>query len=150
VNAPAVTMRAACPDDAERVAALLRELGYPETVAFARDKLGALAASDSDDVLVAEADGGVVGIVHLHVAELFQRAGRTGRIMALVVDEAMRGGGVGRALMEAAERRAAELGCCQVEATSGFHREGAHAFYRRLGYAERRRHFMKRLGGEGS
>jgi GNAT superfamily N-acetyltransferase len=144
----AVTIREACPTDAERVAALLYELGYPGTVVFAREKLRALAASDSDSVFVAEVEGCVVGVAHLHVAELFQRAARTGRVMALVVDEAFRGRGVGRALMEAAEKRAAELGCCQVEASSGFRREGAHAFYRRLGYAERRRHFTKPIEAE--
>ena len=140
-----VTVRPACPDDAERVAALLGELGYPGTADAARAKLEALASADADEVYVAESAGRVVGVVHLHVAELFQRAARSGRVMALVVDEQFRGSGVGRALMETAEARACELGCCQVEATSSFSREGAHAFYRRLGYSERRRHFMKQL-----
>jgi GNAT superfamily N-acetyltransferase len=149
MSEPPVAIREACPGDAERVAELLRELGYPETAAFAREKLQTLAASDSDTVFVAEADSRVVGVAHLHVAELFQRAARTGRVMALVVDETFRGRGAGRALMEAAERRAAGSGCCQVEASSGFHREAAHAFYRRLGYAERRRHFTKPIQAKG-
>ena len=87
MSEPPVTIREACSTDAERVAALLRDLGYSETVAFARATLRALTDSDADDVFVAEADGNVVGVLHLHVAQLFQRAARTGRVMALVVDE---------------------------------------------------------------
>ena len=129
-----VAIREAVPDDAEAVARLLGELGYPGTVEFARDKLACLAEADADTVLVAQLAGSVVGIAHLHVAELFQAAGRIGRVMAIVVDESARRRGIGRALMGKLEERARRSGCVRIDLTSAERRTDAHAFYRAVGF----------------
>ena len=42
--------------------------------------------------------------------------------------------GVGRALMEGAQRRAADAGCSDLLLMSGDHRLDAHRFYSALGY----------------
>lgn len=52
----------------------------------------------------------------------------------VVVDEALRGGGIGRKLMEDMERHARENDCCYVMFVSGATREDAHRFYEALGY----------------
>ncbi len=158
------TIREAAPTDAEAVAGLLGELGYPNTVDFARSKLAALAESDSDRVLVAarasqrsssavsqssKRAGGVVGVAHLHVAELFHQPGRVGRIMAVVVNADARRLGVGRELMNRLEALARECGCTKLELTSAAHREAAHALYLSLGYDEGLRHFVKYLDPPG-
>ena len=138
-------IREAVPDDAEAVAGLLGELGYPKTADFARAKLATLAASDLDWVLVAERGGRVVGVGHLHVSELFHQPGRVGRIMAIVVDTGSRRLGAGRELMDRLEAIAQEAGCIKLELTSAAHREAAHAFYCSLGYGEGLKHFVKYL-----
>jgi GNAT superfamily N-acetyltransferase len=143
------TVREAAPTDAEAVAGLLGELGYPNTADFARSKLAALAESDSDRVLVAERVGGVVGVAHLHMTELFHQPGRAGRIMAVVVNADSRRLGVGRELMNRLEALAREYGCTKLELTSAAHREAAHAFYLSLGYDEGLRHFVKYLNPPG-
>jgi GNAT superfamily N-acetyltransferase len=51
-----------------------------------------------------------------------------------VVDEAHRSGGVGRALLGAAEAWAREHGCEVVTVRSRVARERAHRFYEREGY----------------
>lgn len=53
-----------------------------------------------------------------------------------MVDEDIRGQGIGRQLMEEAENLARSKGCKIIELTSGLRRakEGTHEFYKALGY----------------
>jgi N-acetylglutamate synthase-like GNAT family acetyltransferase len=143
-------LRDARVEDAEAVAALLGELGYPNTPAFARDKLAVLLASDHDRVLAVEREGRVVGVGHLHVSELFHQPGRVGRITAIVVSADCRREGVGRALMAALEALAQEAGCIKFELTSAPHRREAHAFYEAVGYAVGMTHFTKKAPEPGA
>ena len=62
-------------------------------------------------------------------------------IVALAVDEAFRGAGAGRMLLEAAEHWARQCGCCGVRLVSGFDREQAHRFYLHCGYRNRKTQF---------
>lgn len=135
--------------DAGAVAKLLGDLGYPNTPAFAQAKLELLSQSPDDWVRVAERAGRVVGVGHLHVAELFHQPGRVGRVMAIVVAADCRRLGVGRKLMTSLEALAEQAGCTKLELTSAAHREDAHAFYDSLGYAEGLRHFVKPIDPSG-
>ena len=58
------------------------------------------------------------------------------RIVSLVVDEIVRGMGIGKRLLREAEAIASTEGCSVIELTSGTHRieSGAHAFYQAQGY----------------
>ena len=139
-------IREAVDQDADQIAGLLKALGYPKTPDFVRQKMAALSQNAGDFLLVGEASGRVIGVAHLHVAELFHEAGRLGRIMALVVTDHARRSGVGRSLMRSLERLARDAGCVKMEVTSGAHREGAHAFYESLGYLQEPKRFVKVLG----
>ena len=55
----------------------------------------------------------------------------------VVVDETVRGRGVGEGLSQEAVRRAVELGARTVELTSRPSREAANRLYQRLGFALR-------------
>jgi GNAT superfamily N-acetyltransferase len=68
-----------------------------------------------------------------------------GRLIALVVDAHARGLGVGRALVAHVEERARPEGCVQLDLSSSDRREDAHAFYRRLGFDDASRRFVKDL-----
>lgn len=57
--------------------------------------------------------------------------------MALIVSPAYRGQGIGRQLVEAAEKAARDLGCITMEVTSARSRTESHPFYQNLGYQER-------------
>jgi ribosomal protein S18 acetylase RimI-like enzyme len=48
-----------------------------------------------------------------------------------------------------AEAEARRRGCCLIFLTSAERRKDAHAFYRRIGFAETGRRFAKRLDGDG-
>lgn len=139
------TIREAVIEDAAHIAGLLKELGYPSTPAFAQSKIVELSKSDSDTVLVAETDGRVIGVAHLHIAELFHEPGRLGRVMAIVVKNDYRGLGVGQKLITLIENTARKAGCTKMELTSGIHRDDAHIFYKNLGYIEKPKRFLKIL-----
>ena len=71
-------------------------------------------------------------------------------IGGLVVDEGLRGRGVGRMLMRQAEVWALAQGCRAIRLRSNIVREGAHSFYERLGYSRLKTQtvFRKPLAGE--
>jgi GNAT superfamily N-acetyltransferase len=132
-----LTVRAPSPDDAPAVNALLHELGYP---ANTEQEVARRMArwSDCDDLLLLVAADGqrVVGVVALAAIPFFERPGRWGRVVALVVDADTRGLGVGRQLLAATEQAALVRGCVRMEISSARHRTVAHAFYRSAGYAD--------------
>jgi GNAT superfamily N-acetyltransferase len=146
----AVAIRYARVEDAGGIADLLRELGYPNSVDFVRRKLRQLGQSDRDRVLVCTADSRVVGLASLHVLPLLHQEGNMCRATAVAVTEARRGQGIGRKLMQSAEAFARSNGCIRMEVTSGAQREGAHAFYGRLGYEGTSRRFVKVLSQQVS
>lgn len=90
----------------------------------------------------------IAGVLALAVIPYFERAGKWGRIVAVVVAGSCRGAGIGRRLMHAAERAALERGCIAMEVSSARSRGDAHAFYRSLGYedwCDRGARFLKDL-----
>ena len=95
----------------------------------------ASAGEQGHAVLVALLDGQVAGMVSLAEREHF-----TGEVDAyvgeLVVDRAMEGRGVGRALMAAAEQWAAVQGLPRVTLETGARNHRARHFYEDAGYQE--------------
>ena len=130
-------IRIARPRDAEAIAALLTELGYPQTRDEAAATLLAWAAEPQGEVLIAEASETAMGFAAVHRVPHFEPAGAFARVMALCVDARRRRAGIGRRLMAAVERWAVIHGCVEVEVTSLRSRDGAQRFYAALGYADR-------------
>jgi GNAT superfamily N-acetyltransferase len=128
-----VKVRQAHEGDAEVIARLLEELGYPSPPAQVRERLHAL--SDADLVLLA---GDGAGLVALHRIPRIAEGGQFARITALVVREGWRGQGVARRLLEEAEGAARAWGCQLLEVSAGRRpeRDAAHAAYRAAGFAD--------------
>lgn len=152
---PRFLVRPAVPQDAERVAALVGDLGYELPVAVAEERVGGLAASPRDLVAVAvEHLDEVVGLVSAHaVPMLAEPAGAFARIIALSVAPRVARSGVGRQLVGLVEYWARGRGIRLVEVSSGRRRErtAAHDFYRALGFEDTATHavrYWKRLDGE--
>ena len=124
---------------------LLEQLDYEDSVGGVRERLRQVAASAPDSVRVAVLRDEVVGFYSLHVMLYFHEGVRMGRVSALVVDRAHRGQGIGRQLMDDAERLAREQGCSKIEVASALRRTEAHAFYERLGYEHVAHRFVKGL-----
>ena len=128
-----ITLRPAAETDAERIASLFTDEGYPAGPSDIVERLGRFASPHSQ-VIVADYEGEVLGFIALHALPRFEHGDRVIRIMALVVDAGVRDRGVGHLLMEEAERIGRELGAAFVEVTAGHHRADARHLYESLGY----------------
>ena len=140
-----VTIRDARTEDAQRLAALLDQLGYPASVGAVARRARLLAASDSDRLLVAELAGEVVGLAILHVGLAIEHDRPVAKLGAIVVDERHRRRGIGEALVRAVEAEARARDCYVLFLTTAERRLDAHAFYGRLGFHETGRRFVKPL-----
>ncbi|HEY5661126.1 MAG TPA: GNAT family N-acetyltransferase [Gaiellaceae bacterium] len=138
------TIRDARADDAGAVARLLTELGYPSDAGAVDERLERLRVV-GDRVLVAELDRRVVGVAHLQVTPALERERPAAKLGVLIVDEAQRGRGVGRALVEAAETEARLRGCELLFLTTAERRDDAHAFYERVGLEQTGRRYSRAL-----
>ena len=146
-----ISIRRMEPGDAEAAARLSTDLGYPATTEEIEERLTDLLPREKHEVLVAELEGAVVGWIHVQDSRLLVERPRAD-ITGLVVDGEARRAGVGRALVEAAERWAIERGADRIRVRSNVIREDAHAFYPALGFvvAKTSTTFQKRLlGREG-
>ena len=129
------SVRPAAPGDAARLAALSTALGYPMTPEEAVDRLGGIADHPDHGLLVAEIGGRVEGWIQVSLPRIFETPLQA-EIAGLIVDEAARGGGIGRKLVEAAQAWARVQGCRAIRVRSNVVRERAHAFYERDGFRE--------------
>lgn len=120
--------------DAARIAELSAQLGYPVTAGEVAGRLEAIRDLENHEFSVAELPGGeVVGWIHICVRHVVMCDPMV-EVNGLVVDERRRGAGIGKRLMEHAEEWAGDRGIGVVNLRSNVIREGAHAFYRCIGY----------------
>jgi GNAT superfamily N-acetyltransferase len=136
-------MRAA---DLPAVAVLCDQLGYPTSPENLAGRFANLSGRRGEQMLVALQDARVCGWIHVRRVDSLESDAHA-EIWGLVVDDRHRSQGVGRALLETAERWAADHGLSNVRVRSNVKRERAHAFYERAGYTvvKRQAVFDKRL-----
>lgn len=133
IDRATMTFREATAADAERIASLFTEEGFPVGASGVAMRLARFEAPGSH-VVVADVEGEVLGFIALHVVNRFEGDEPFVRIVALVVDPGVRERGVGRLLMDEAEAIGRRQGALFVEVTSGHHRAEARHLYESLGY----------------
>jgi predicted N-acetyltransferase YhbS len=138
-----IAIRPATEADAKHVAALLIELGYPSAEADVRNRLRDSPTADTTCVLVAQAEGDVVGLMCAQLVPYFPRGSTVCRVTALVVSADRRSQGVGEQLLAGADEFARKHRCAGIEITSAENRLDAHRFYQRLGFARTSFRFFK-------
>jgi ribosomal protein S18 acetylase RimI-like enzyme len=130
-----VVIRQMQPDDVAAVADLTSQLGYPASESEIKRRYDFIKDRWDARLLVAQhAERLVVGWIHVQATYLLEADPRA-EIWGLVVSEAARGTGAGRALVEAAEDWAVRLGLEVIAVRSNIVREHAKGFYEHLGYA---------------
>jgi putative acetyltransferase len=135
-----ITVRRACADDAEAVWRIFQDeacyAGTLQTPYPSRDiwRKRVAEVPDSDYVLVAEADGQVVGHAGIHKAGSSPRRAHA-MTLGIAVRSDWHGKGVGRALMKALTELAdGWLPCTRIELTVYVDNERAISLYREFGF----------------
>jgi GNAT superfamily N-acetyltransferase len=136
-------IRRASEADAVAIAELTAELGYPGEVQAIQNRLAHLRDRADQCVLVAEKETVVCGWLQAHSSEALESGFRV-EIVGLIVSVKSRRLGIGRALIEHAERWAASLGVSQVLVRSNTQRVESQSFYPALGYAVAKTQFVYR------
>src|ERR1700745_3628095 len=118
--------------DAEVVAALAGELGYPNETEAIRVRIRAIG--ESDLLLVAvDADERAIGFIQAHRVCIIEVGFRV-EILGLVVSWSARRSGIARGLIEEAEAWGKRIDADAISVRSNTKRIEAHLFYPALGY----------------
>ena len=128
----ATTLTPAIVDAIKRLVPQLSKSSPPPTT----PELGEIVESPATDLFIALDDGG--GIVGMSTLVTFRiPTGMRAWIEDVVVDQAVRGQGVGDALTRAMVERSREFGAVTVDLTSRPAREAANRLYQRAGFVKR-------------
>ncbi|HTE47974.1 MAG TPA: GNAT family N-acetyltransferase [Gemmatimonadaceae bacterium] len=139
------SIRDATANDADALARLVTQLGYPADPSAMPARIERLTADAHTCALVAVNEDVIVGMATVQARHTLNHEAPIAQLTLLVVDETIRSQGVGRALVNAAERWAAKSGCKRIVVTTQLSRAGAHAFYERLAYQHTGRRYGKEL-----
>jgi len=142
----ALELRLARAADAEALARLSAQLGYPNQAAAVAERLAAIHEFGLGEVFAAVLDGGVVGWLHVALHPTLEHP-LAAEILGLVIDGGVRSRGIGARLVAAAEDWARAHGCAELVVRSNVLRERAHAFYDARGFLrwKRQQVFRKSL-----
>ncbi|MCW4114023.1 GNAT family N-acetyltransferase [Aurantimonas sp. MSK8Z-1] len=134
----ALSFREGGEADLPAVLALIAQPDYSGAAMDEAEARGVLARMRSHPyykLLLVEDGDGVAGMLCLLVIDNLGHMGRPiGLVENVVVASGRQGTGLGKALVAEAGRRAAEAGAYKLILATGLGREGAHAFYERLGF----------------
>lgn len=93
--------------------------------------------SEMDEFFCVVLDDRIIGFCAYAIVNNLWQEGYISFLYAMVINEADRGKGYGKALLHAAVDRSRQQGMKRVELDSSFHREAAHAFYEKFGFEKR-------------
>jgi ribosomal protein S18 acetylase RimI-like enzyme len=99
------------------------------------DAFDAIDRDPNNELVVAEIDGKVVGVLQLtFIPGISHRGSWRAQVEGVRVDSAMRSSGIGRRLLAWSIERAKERGCRMLQLTSDKSRADAIRFYQSLGF----------------
>ena len=124
-----IQLRDATADDANDIAALLGELGYPTSPHEVPSRLQAMTNEGGKIVIAVDSTGATLGLMALSRHFALHSSAPVAYITALVTAQSARRRGVGRMLVEAAKKWARESGCNRLTLTSAEQRSDSHVFY---------------------
>ncbi len=139
-------IRAATPNDAPSLSALVAQLGYPAPAEAIPSRLANMGRSDDNTVLVAEEDGQIIGVMAARVMWVIHLDAPLAWLTALVVLDSARGRGIGSMLLDRAEEWAKHMGAQKISLSSAMHRTDTHTYYDNRGYERSGLRFTKKLG----
>jgi GNAT superfamily N-acetyltransferase len=131
-----LNIRKAIRSDAEALAGLSGELGYPTAPADMENRLDKLSAKSDNGIYVAELDS-IVGWIHVAVIQSLESSPFV-EICGLVVAGSHRGTGIGTQLVAMAESWAREKGYNRIRVRTNILREETRRFYKQIGFRSKK------------
>jgi len=119
--------------DAAEVAVLAGQLGYPCSTPEVQARIALFSNEPTEQLRVARKDSHVVGWVHFQLRRSLATEPRV-EVAAIVVEQALRGKGIGTALLGLAEDWGRTQGLKRIRLASRVTRPEAHRLYLKLGY----------------
>lgn len=140
-----LSMRKAEKKDVEDLCALMDQMSHtaisPENML---NRMQMVEKSPIDSLYVCKENEKIVGLLGFRIRENLEEMSKFGEISAIVVYPDDRRKGVGRFMMDYAEKLAREYKCKGMWLVSGFAREQeAHKFYKQLGFQTTGYRFVK-------
>ncbi len=131
--------------DKDSIQSLINELtGHEISNSDIINRLNFIESSMIDTLYVYEKDNKIIGLLGFRIRENIEENSRFGEISLIVVDQTCRKQGIGKQLMDYAEKLADMNNCIGTWLVSGFGREEqAHIFYKALGYKTNGYRFVK-------
>jgi GNAT superfamily N-acetyltransferase len=130
--------------DAAEVAALAEQLGYPCEAKDVQARIALFANEPAEQLRVARIGQRVVGWMHFQMRRSLTTGPRV-EISQIVVEQALRGKGIGAKLVELAEEWGRSQGLKRLRLASQVKRTDTHRFYLRLGYSiDKSSHFFSK------
>jgi ribosomal protein S18 acetylase RimI-like enzyme len=130
-----VTIRKAIASDAKNIAYLASQMGKELDEKTAKERIEGFLERDNELLLIAEKGNQPLGCVSMF-ANYEVLSGIQAKVDIIVVDAAARGLGVGRILMNEAEKWAKEKGSKSIKLVSNVKRLESHKFYEKIGYTK--------------
>lgn len=148
-----MSIRTARGDDFDAVASLLEALGRGRVDAAGREDCFAVfedqvIAPDTHHMVFDDGAGAVIGFCALHFRARLNHATPEAWIAELIVEQSARARGIGRALLEEAERRARNRGCHAIALESSYRGAESHHLFRQLRMRDGGKFFRKELLGD--
>jgi len=128
-----MTIRDAVSSDSPDIARLTSLLGYAADAEVISCRLARINSRQEHLVIVAVLKEEIVGWLQVHASVVLE-SGFRAEIVGLIVSEEFRRCGVGRGLVQRAERWAKEIGAESVVVRSNTKRVESHIFYPALGF----------------
>jgi len=125
----------------------MNELGYQTSVDEMQERFAGIAAHPDYKTIVAVLNNEVVGMAGLVRGIYYEKNGAYLRVVALVVKSSRRDQGIGKLLLDAAEKWAIGQGLNTVLINCGTReeRKASHAFYEKMGYTVKSLGFIKKM-----
>lgn len=135
-------LQAISPEFMEALHRMIPQLA-PGTPLPSREQMEAVIECSSNTLLAARVNGMTVGMLTLTM--IVAPTGITGWIADVVVDQLIRGKGVGEKLVREAIAQAAAKGARYVDLSSRPAREAANRLYQRIGFEKRETNYYRYL-----
>jgi len=121
--------------DASDLCELSEQLGYPASENEIKERLSSILNSDDHNVSVAvQPDGTVIAWIHVFKCQTVE-SGFFAEIGGFIVAEGFRGQGIGKQLLEVAEKWTIKKKLPKLRVRTRIEREDAKEFYSKLGYS---------------